>query len=436
MIDNKIQILDTTLRDGSYVIDFQFTQDDTKTITRCLDKIGIGLIEIGHGVGINAGTGKGAAAATDVEYVRAAKSVAKNSKIGMFCIPGIATKDTLLACIDAGLDFVRIGVNVDQINQSEEFIKIARQKNVFVCSNFMKSYVMKPNAYAKIVKQSEEYGSQMIYVVDSAGGMLPNEIKEYVQCARAATAVPLGFHGHNNIGLAVANALAAIEAGVAVVDTTLLGLGRSSGNVPTEIMVPLLQRQFGACQGIDEDLLLDLGETLIAPLLRNRWENTQKTSLGLARVHSMYADKIVVASREAKKMCFSTIREVGSRDCLNLPPEVLKASISAAKEVDAVRKFFGDVTLVEKISDASSFEDIRRAALKQNIPVLLVVTERGKVRLQNQRRQISYEVPVETALKFLKSGPGCTVCVRVAEKFLAQHNELKEATKGLEIELY
>lgn len=436
MIDNKIQILDTTLRDGSYVIDFQFTAADTQTVTRCLDKIGIGLIEIGHGVGIGASPSKGVAAATDVEYVKAAKSAIKNSKIGMFCIPGIATKDGLAACIDAGLDFVRIGVNVDQIDQSEEFIKFARKKGIFVCSNFMKSYVMKPAAYSKIVKQSEEYGSQMIYVVDSAGGMLPNEIKEYVQCSRAVTSVPLGFHGHNNIGLAVANALAAIEAGVAVVDTTLLGMGRSSGNVPTEIMVPLLQRQFGACQNIDEDLLLDLGETLIAPFLKNRWENTQKTSLGLSRVHSMYADKIEVAAREAGKMCFSTIREVGSRDCLNLPPEVLKASISAAKEVDAVKKFFGPLSLVEKLSDTSSFTEIRRAAVKQNIPVLLVVTERGKVKLQNQRRQISYEVPVDEALKFLGANSSCTVCVRVEEKFLNQHKELKEAIKGLEIELY
>ena len=436
MIENKIQILDTTLRDGSYVIDFQFTAADTKTIVSCLDKMGIKLLEIGHGVGINASPSKGVAAETDVTYVKAAKSAAKNSKIGMFCIPGIATLKSLEACIDAGLDFIRVGVNVDQIAESREFISLARKRGTFVCTNFMKSYVMKPADYADIVKQSEDYGSQMIYVVDSAGGMFPNEIKEYIYASRAASHVPIGFHGHNNIGLAVANALAAIEAGANVVDTTLLGLGRSSGNVPTEIMIPLLQKCYGAMKEVDTDLLLDLSETLVAPLLKNRWENTKKTALGLSRVHSMYAEKICEAAGQADKMYFSAINEVGKLDCLNLPQQVLEKAIKAAKPTSATAVFFGEVSLIEKLSDDSTFEDIRRAALKQNVPVTLVVCKTNKRSLTPAKNRLILTVSATEALNFLSTTPQCEVNIRIDENELKQNPKLSDATIGLEIEFF
>ena len=119
---SKISILETTLRDGSYVIDFQFTAHDTEVLSRALATSGIDMIEIGHGLGIKASSSHGNAAATDIEYVQAARRGAGNAKTGMFCIPGIATLDHLRACIDAGLQFVRIGVNVDQHEESEAFV--------------------------------------------------------------------------------------------------------------------------------------------------------------------------------------------------------------------------------------------------------------------------------------------------------------------------
>jgi hypothetical protein len=117
MLDkNKIYVLETTLRDGSYVIDFQFTEKDTEILTRYLDELHLPFIEVGHGIGINASPSKGKAAATDIEYIEAARRGAKKAQVGMFCIPGIATLDHLRACADAGLQFVRIGVNVDHSN--------------------------------------------------------------------------------------------------------------------------------------------------------------------------------------------------------------------------------------------------------------------------------------------------------------------------------
>jgi 4-hydroxy-2-oxovalerate aldolase len=194
----------------------------------------------------------------------------------MFCIPGIAQLDHLKACADAGLQFVRIGTNVHQHKEADPFIALAHKLGLFVCTNFMKSYVTPPAEFAKVVRYSAEAGSEMIYLVDSAGGMLPNDVRDYFEAMRSVTDVMLGFHGHNNLGLAVANSLVALDTGATVIDVTLLGMGRSSGNAPTEVLAPLMQRRYGACKNIDPLMLLALGEQAIAPLIKNRWKTPKR----------------------------------------------------------------------------------------------------------------------------------------------------------------
>ena len=352
----QVQILECTLRDGSYLIDFQFTADDTTRLTRALDKLGIRLIEVGHGVGIAASPSKGRAAATDVEYVRAARAGSKNALIGMFCIPGIATLDDLKACVDAGLQFVRIGANVDAVAQTEEFIGEARKMGLLVFCNFMKSYAMKPEAFASVARISADFGAQCLYVVD----------------------MPVGFHSHNNLGLAVANSMAAIDAGATIVDTTLLGMGRSSGNAPTETMVSLLQRRYGACKDMDPTLYVELAERAVAPLMRNRWDDSMKTALGMAQVHSMYAPKIERAAEEAGLNLYSLIAEVGRRDMLNLSDVVLEKASKAAASEQKVSELLGDVSLVEAPVDASDLAGAVLLARKLNLPVHAVLVSADK----------------------------------------------------------
>lgn len=368
-MEKKVQILETTLRDGSYVIDFQFTAQDTETIVKCLDTLGFSFIEIGHGLGINASASKGRAAADDLTYIRSARNVAKQSQIGMFCIPGIARLDDLKACADAGLQFVRIGVNVDQFELSKPFVELAKKLGLYVCTNFMKSYVLEPKAFAKLCQESGEFGSDLVYLVDSAGGMMPEDVRAYIEAIRACTSTPIGFHGHNNIQMAIINSLTAVEAGASLVDTTLLGLGRSSGNAATEILVPLMQRKFGAAQEIDSLLLLELAETLVSPLLKNRWESSEKTILGLSQVHSMYTEKIRANAKKSGKLFYSLVQEVGKRDRINLSETTLKEATQAALPQNYLSEVFGELSLLENLTDESSWEEIARAAVKLNIPI-------------------------------------------------------------------
>ncbi|MEI7752355.1 MAG: 4-hydroxy-2-oxovalerate aldolase [Candidatus Omnitrophota bacterium] len=289
----KINILDTTLRDGSYAINFSFTADDTAVICRELEGAGIEYIEIGHGVGLNASNaGHGVAAATDEEYMAAARRSLKKSKYGMFCIPGIANLTDLDLAADHGMDFIRIGTNVDAIEKAEPFIQKAKKSGMLVAANFMKSYALSPKEFALKVKQAESYGADIVYFVDSAGGMLPRTIDDYIHAVRKKTKVDFGFHGHNNLGLAMANTLRAAELGVRFIDASLQGLGRSSGNACTEILVAALAK-CGVKTGVNFLRLLKIGQKYIQPLITKRGEAALDIVSGYAEFHSSYMPKIL-----------------------------------------------------------------------------------------------------------------------------------------------
>src|SRR5581483_651138 len=136
------KILECTLRDGSYVIDFQFNADDTLRIARRLDAIGFPFIEVGHGIGLGASErGMGSAAATDEEYMIAAQQAVTRGKWGMFCIPGIAQVSHVELAARYGMGFIRVGSDVANVEESKPFIEMGRKKGMFVFANLMKSYV-------------------------------------------------------------------------------------------------------------------------------------------------------------------------------------------------------------------------------------------------------------------------------------------------------
>ena len=156
----KITILETTLRDGSYAINYSFTSADTKVICKQLEEAGFEFIEVGHGAGLRASIkGYGIAAATDEEYMVAAKEALTKAKWGMFCIPGIAELEDIDLAAKHGMSFIRIGTNVTDVEKSESFIKRAKKYGMFVTANYMKSYALPPEQFAEKVKLSEKYGS-------------------------------------------------------------------------------------------------------------------------------------------------------------------------------------------------------------------------------------------------------------------------------------
>lgn len=346
----KVNILEATLRDGSYAIDFKFTASDTALIAAELEKVGFDLIEIGHGVGLHASeSGKGVAAETDEAYLLAAAEVLTKAKFGMFCIPGVARLEDIDMAAEHGMGFIRIGTNVTEMEESEEFIARAKKHGLFVTSNFMKSYAMEPAQFAEKAKLAQRFGTDVLYIVDSAGGMLTSDVERYFHAVQDVCDIPLAFHGHDNLGLAVANTLRAVELGASLVDSSLQGMGRSTGNAPTEILVVALKR-IGIDLGIDPIKVMDIGEKYIRPLIRRRGLGSMDIVAGYAQFHSSYMGVIRQYSSKYRIDPRRLIIGVCELDKVNAPPELVERvaqQISAeADEVFTARyefnEYFGD----------------------------------------------------------------------------------------------
>jgi 4-hydroxy-2-oxovalerate aldolase len=292
-----IEILECTLRDGSYPIAYQFTAEDTAVIAAGLEQAGFRRIEIGHGLGLGASRPDiGMAAATDEEYLAAAAGVLSEAKFGAFFIPGIGDETHLELAAKHGMNFVRIGTDVTETEKAERFIKRGKDLGMEVSANPMKSYAVSLDEFVRRAVQLDEWGADIIAIVDSAGGMLPEGVAETTRRLKQNVGAAIGFHGHNNLQLAIANVLASIEAGATIVDTSLRGLGRSSGNAQTEVLVMILEK-LGLNPGIDVFKSMDLGDRLIAPIARGRGVDSVEITTGFAGFHSGFMKLVLSAAQ-------------------------------------------------------------------------------------------------------------------------------------------
>lgn len=297
MAANKLVLLDATLRDGSYSVEYQFNVDDTKLIVKVLDEAGVEMIEVGPGVGLNAQKSSVyKPAASDLEYIRAARSVVKHAKIGAFFVVGVGREEDIIMAAENGLDFLRIGVNVDRYQETFPYVKLSKEKGMMTCINLMKSYAVEANEFARIAVDCYNAGADAVYIVDSSGGMLPEKVGEFVRKSKDLNPnIVLGFHGHDNLGMAIANSLAAIDNGATYIDSTVRGLGRSSGNTISEkLMLVLKRRGMDIPQNID--MLLRLSDEVIKPYIQP--ESARDIIYGYSQFHSSflgivkrYADK-------------------------------------------------------------------------------------------------------------------------------------------------
>ena len=282
----QIKILDVTLRDGSYAINFQFSCAQQRLITEGLQELGINYVEIGHGQGLNASSPKnGIALHTDEEYLSTAQKSLKTTKYGMFCIPGIARVEDVDKACDLGVGFLRIGTNVTEVDNSKDYIKHAKDRGILVASNYMKAYAVDPQYLAEQVLKSESFGADIAYVVDSAGCMTPDQLEKTTEVIRKHSNITLGFHGHDNLGFALINSLKAAELGYEYIDCSLQGMGRSSGNTSTELFAIAAHKQ-GHDVNIDVKSMLKLSKRFVYPLFKRM--NMIDVMCGYTGFHTSY----------------------------------------------------------------------------------------------------------------------------------------------------
>jgi 4-hydroxy 2-oxovalerate aldolase len=289
MRDDRIYIVDTTLRDGSHAVSHSFTAEQAAAVAEGLDKAGIELIEISHGDGIaGSSINYGFSKVPELELLAAAGRVVKKAKLGVLLLPGIGTIEDLKRARDQGANAVRVATHVTEADIAIQHIQWAKQNGMFTVGFLMMTHMAGPEKIVEQAKIFEDAGADYINLADSSGYMTPNDVKARIGALKAASGLPVGFHAHNNLGLAVANSLAAVEEGASYIDATCRGLGAGAGNTQAEVFCAVLQR-LGYNTGIDAYALMDLAEDVVEPLMhRPQAIRTDSLMLGYAGVYSSF----------------------------------------------------------------------------------------------------------------------------------------------------
>jgi 4-hydroxy-2-oxovalerate aldolase len=287
-MSERMRIVDTTLRDGMHSVAHQFTPEQMASIARALDNAGIDTIEVSHGDGLGGSSIQyGRGAASDKLYLKAVAPLLKRSKLAVLLLPGIGIKEDLDMAADLGAKVARIATHVTEADISEQHIGLAKRRGMEVMGFLMMAHMATVDTMRRNAQLMESYGADYVYVVDSSGYMLPPEVIERVSALKTTLNSRVGFHAHNNLGLAIGNTLAAIEAGVDVVDGSLRAMGAGGGNAPTETLVAVLNR-LGVETGVDLYAILDAAK-LIDPYKNPSTNGADATlMLGYAGVYSSF----------------------------------------------------------------------------------------------------------------------------------------------------
>lgn len=262
-----INVTDVTLRDGSYGIMHQYTKLQVADITKGLADAGVKIIEVGHGDGVGGSTiTYGRSLLTEDEMFRTAADNKGDAELMLTVIPGIGTMTEVKRAHDNGVNWARVSVHATESDVTEQHIMQCKKAGMNVAAMLSTAHVLNLEETLMHAKRLESYGADIIYLADSCGTMFPNDVKQRFDLLKKEIKLPLGFHGHNNLSMAIANSLAAAEAGVDYIDGACRGMGAGAGNAQTEVLVGCLQRN-GYDTSVDFYKIMDVAEQVVEPVL-------------------------------------------------------------------------------------------------------------------------------------------------------------------------
>ena len=297
----RVTLHDMTLRDGMHPKRHQMSLQQMKDIARGLDAAGIPLIEVTHGDGLGGSSvNYGFPAHTDEEYLGAVIPLMKQARVSALLLPGIGTVDHLRMAHGLGVATIRVATHCTEADVSEQHITAARTLGMDTVGFLMMAHMNGPEGLVKQAKLMEGYGANFIYVTDSAGYLLPEQVKERIAAVRQALKpeTELGFHGHHNLAMGVANSIAAIEAGANRIDAASAGLGAGAGNTPMEVLVAVCERM-GIVTGVDLWKIQDVADDLVVPIMDFPIRiDRDALTLGYAGVYGSF---LLFAKRAEKK---------------------------------------------------------------------------------------------------------------------------------------
>jgi 4-hydroxy-2-oxovalerate aldolase len=311
---NKIRILDTTCRDGMHAMAHQFKPEQVAALAEGVEAAGVDIFEVSHGDGLGGSSiNYGYGAASDREWITAAAAKLKNTKLSILMLPGIGTLEDLEMAAECGVKVCRITTHCTEADIAAQHIKLCKNLGMETFGLLMMVHMVEPEKLLEQAKLMESYGADGIYLMDSSGHLLPDGVKKRVRPLLDQLSIPLGFHAHANLGLEIANTIAAIEEGVSMVDGTLRGLGAGAGNTPIEVLTAVL-KLYGYETNINLYKIMDVAEDVLAPMLTKKpVKDKAAITIGYAGVYGSFALHAIRAAKRYHVNIVDILMECGRR---------------------------------------------------------------------------------------------------------------------------
>jgi 4-hydroxy 2-oxovalerate aldolase len=339
-ITHDVRLTDTTLRDGSHAMSHQFTVEQVRDTVRALDAAGVEVIEVAHGDGLGGSSfNYGFSRTEEIELVATARAAAGRARIAVLLVPGIGTVKDLQRAHDAGADIVRIATHCTEADVSVQHFTVARELGMETVGFLMMAHRTSPQQLAHQARIMVDAGCQCAYVTDSAGALLMHEARARFEALidELGDDAWVGYHGHQNLSLGIANSVLAVSAGVKQIDGSLCALGAGSGNSPTEVLAAVFDRM-GIDAGVNTAALLDAAEKIVRPYLP-RWPKMDRNAIvqGWAGVYSSFllhaedaAARYGVAAHDILRRC-GELGLVGGQEDM-----IIDIAIAMARQPTAV----------------------------------------------------------------------------------------------------
>ena len=311
-----VRIVDTSLRDGSHAMSHRFTADQVRAVVRALDAAGIPVIEVTHGDGLAGSTFNYGFSTTDeLTLISTAVDEAKRAKIAVLLVPGVGTRTDLKAAHEAGASVVRVATHCTEADVSIQHFGMARELGMETAGFLMLSHMTTPDKLAEQARIMVDAGCQTVNVVDSAGALILDDATDRVTALvqELGDEAVVGYHGHNNLAMGVANSVLAYRAGARSIDGSCRALGAGAGNSPTEVLIAVFDR-LGIETGVDLPQILAAAEEVMAPImLRQPMMDRSSIMLGHAGAYSSFLIHAERAEERYGVPAHDILAEVGRR---------------------------------------------------------------------------------------------------------------------------
>jgi len=336
-MSKRILVSDPTLRDGNHAVSHQLGIDHFTRYCKAADRAGVPIVEVGHGNGLGASSLQvGEAAISDKIILKTARKYLKKSKLGVHVIPGFATIERdLKPAMDLGVDVFRIASHCSEADLTKSHIIFCSTQGKTVFGVLMMSHMEDKEILSEEARKMQDYGAEGIILMDSSGNYLPDDVKEKVSYLANDLDIPVGFHAHNNLGMGIANSIAAVESGATIVDGCARGFGAGAGNAQLEVLVAVLERM-GYETGIDLYKILD-ASNIAEDYLMKSIPSINSTSLvsGLSGVFAGFLQPVNRFAKEFSIDARDLFFALGKRKVVAGQEDII---IEVAKELSVKKK--------------------------------------------------------------------------------------------------